>query len=53
MLSKEVRNIYPEEYWIDFIKKLMLDFGIKKDRVIVEKYFRSEIEGLKMASTFL
>jgi len=47
MLSREVRNIYPEEYWIDFIKKLMLDFGVKKDRVIVEKSFKSEIEGLK------
>lgn len=39
--SKEVKSINSEEYWVDFIHKLMSEFGNIKERSVIEKYFKN------------
>ena len=47
LLSKEVKEIASSETWIGFINELMLEFGQFKSRRVIEKYFKSEVEGIE------
>ena len=47
LLSKEVKVRYQQEVWTNLINNLMLEFGNLKTRVVTQKYFQSEVEGIE------
>ena len=47
LLAKEVKIKYSQETWIVLINELMLEFGNLGSRTVVQRNFKSEIEGME------
>ena len=47
LLAKEVKEKYPQESWISLINELMLEFGNLKSRTVIQRNFKSQIDGME------
>ena len=47
LLSNNVKAIYQQEIWINQITELMNELGTLESRLVEEKYFQSEVEGME------
>ena len=47
LLTKEVKEKYPQEIWIGLINELMLEFGNLESRTVTQRYFQSQMEGME------
>ena len=46
LLAKEVKEKYPHEAWITLINELMLELGNLESRIVTQRDFQSQVEGM-------
>ena len=46
LLAKEVKEKYPHEAWITLINELMLELGNLESRIVTQRNFQSQVEGM-------
>jgi len=47
LCSKQYKEKYPQEIWIAQINELMLEFGNLESRIVTQRDFQSQVEGME------
>ena len=47
LLAEEVKEKYPHEAWTTLINELMLEFGNLESRIVTQRNFQSQVEGME------